>query len=227
LEALANRVRYSPDEMMAKKADFSLGAEELSQEFARDEKAAGKKFGDKIVEVSGEVTLAHADVDGVRAFIMLSQGEGNRDFRCDMLERAPWAFVSQTTQVKVKGVMDSLGYVITDAVFSDRGTDAAISVTPDELIEAFIADNEAAEARFAAGKQVRLIGEVVDVQDGKAILKVNGPTKFICGFWTDVPGIVNSVVKPGATIGILGSVQNGSAEKVYLFACLPYVVPAQ
>jgi len=47
-----------------KKPDFSLTAEEFTREFLKDEKAADKKYKDKVIRLTGEVLGVYSN-DGV------------------------------------------------------------------------------------------------------------------------------------------------------------------
>jgi hypothetical protein len=160
------------------RADNHLTAGQLAAAFLADKDRAEAEYAGKVLTVEGVVQDAAPDPDGAAATLLRGK---DRDpdkatgFGCHVHCRyAPdsagdGAALTKGQAVKVRGRCENftgLFVNLTDCRVVDRENDPAVSVGAAQLAKDYLADEPAADARYA-GKQVAVSGTVAEVRDDK------------------------------------------------------------
>ncbi|HOW30088.1 MAG TPA: hypothetical protein PLP88_00845 [Bacteroidales bacterium] len=112
-------------DIAAAKAEYTLSASDIWNQFTTDSKTAGEKYNGKVVELDGKLSSVenHADTTITLVFVMAADEMfGDKSIRCDMLP--DWFTEAKAlqpgTDIKVKGLVD--GFDETDVKLSKCST---------------------------------------------------------------------------------------------------------
>src|SRR5262249_45189718 len=121
---------------------FSLSAQELFNENARNTAAAAAKYKGSVVEGSGVVN-GFMENYGEAGIVTLKVEGQPLGLMCNTFEAEPWKKVHPGQQVKLKGrwpPFSEFGLNLLDCVFTELGPSTAVSVTAEQLAQEYAAD---------------------------------------------------------------------------------------
>jgi len=148
------------------KADFSLAAVELAKECKTDEAAAGAKYKDKVIEVSGTVDNADRLPANTEGFVQLKSADGELVCTCKSRDRNIAGKLGPDQTVRLKGkFQSSIGLPnLADCEIVEKGPDTLILLTAEGLAKEYTADAMASEERLKR-KKLLVTGEVSGVKE--------------------------------------------------------------
>jgi len=169
-------------------ADFALEPKALYEECEKNAAAAQAKYGDKVVELTGEVREVKAALDLKGGTIYLYVGADKDDVWCSSKEGQPWAQVAPGSRVKFRGKLVSavLRPELDDCVVLEASPNPALALTSDQLAREYAADPQATNKKYD-GKTLIVEGKVAEVQDEdtsmvRVFLKTDGNVRVLCTF---------------------------------------------
>jgi hypothetical protein len=209
----------TPPMATKRRADFSLTAKAFFAEVVDDIPAATKKYGGRIVEVTGEVSFITRDLfDPNKVTIVLDGGPQNAVI-CNLIEKEPWQKCVHGQTVKVRGRVNGgmllIAVALHDCEFTVVGGPQAIPLTVAQLLKEIAADEEATAKKYKE-KVVLLTGEFLafkeDGGDRGIELKGDGKRPIRCLLISDDKPFV-SKLKPGESVTFLGRLNVTNAGK--------------
>jgi hypothetical protein len=232
------------------KADFSVTARELANEYKRDAAAAEKKYIGKVVELAGVVS--DVGLDSADNPVLMFEGDKNDFFMCTTVAKEPWSRVAPGQKIKIRGKgavapgqkikirgkgAESVGRPSLDAcVFVEAGPHEAVTVTATQLARDYEANEAETNAKYGpkdVGKYLVITGEVVEK---KAIDKVNAlvflkgtdKSRVECGFHFALPdgqaAFLDSI-KIGQQLKAFGRYNPYSGKEAKLTNCFKITLP--
>jgi hypothetical protein len=204
------------------KADFTLTAKDLAQEFKKDDKATTARYADKVLEVTGVLIALHPASRG--EFVLVLEGEPNSivNVFCATKVSKPWDKATPRQTVKVKGKFPPHpnSAALIDCTIEEATGEPAPTVAAADLAREFAADQDAARKKYDA-KVVILTGEVDAGQSDKSAVKLKAglPRGVICYMAPDAPRDAQGL-KPGQPVKLLATFSGGSRDQVQFFNCL-------
>jgi hypothetical protein len=154
--------------------DFTVKAEDLFNEFKKDQKATQSKYEGKVVEVSGVIkdfsTMQSLD-EG--PWIQLEAGTDLFGVVCQSADDEPWATLAPGQQVTVRGKWPPHAGItrLADCVVVQKGPRPALAVTAEQLAREYAADPEATNKKYQ-GKYLEVTGEVTAREEKGSILTI-------------------------------------------------------
>jgi hypothetical protein len=130
------------------KADVSLTPDEFHAEYKKDPKAVQDKYMDKVIELSGVVSMVTDDPFNTFGYIFLEVKGNLVGVRVATLDRKPWLKVSEKSTVKVWGKIDTTLPGLYQAWVIESGPNPALTITANDLAKEFKADKKAASAKY-------------------------------------------------------------------------------
>jgi hypothetical protein len=188
---------------------FTLTVSEFEAEYKKDAKAADQKYGGKIIDVSGTVSVVGQDALGDDCFVLLStKGLG---VYCKTIDDQPWARVGSEQKVKMRGTCPpkaDRGYLEQCMVIEKDKSYAPVTIASDQLAKEFTKAQEEARKKFHE-KTVIVKGEVTAKREDKdgdisLTLKGDGNVNVICYVRSPNKGQAN-VVQVGGSVKLVGS----------------------
>jgi hypothetical protein len=226
--------KSKPDPSKAK-PDFSLDATEWFDEWEKDKAAAGEKYKDKIIELSGEVEslrlLKRGEKDPGPCLFLKAGPKPTTRVMVLTQEKEPWARVSPGSKVKVKGTADGSGVnLMIPFIVAPMGPNPAVATSSVSLGRDFAGNKDFAEEKYL-DKTVILAGEIaqleiIDKHRFALKLKNDSGVDIVCDFApvigdsTDA-GILLGQVKNGQRVTVVG--QCSMLDDVKLKNCLPII----
>ena len=157
----------------------AVTADDLYEQFKKDEKATIAKYARVTLQVTGVVR----DVDdgpGGRPTISLKAGGDIVGLTCLMEEKEPWAKVTAGQKVTLRGHLppSAIAPAIMDCTFADPAQKPAILLTAEELAKEFLADPKSTLKKYA-DKGMVVSGVVLKKEDepGKYRFVLRGTDK--------------------------------------------------
>lgn len=152
---------------MSKRPDFTLDAQDWSNEWRQNVIDARQKYQGKVIELSGVVHRLSEDPEGKNGYLSLKTDDRFIQVSCVMTERDPWLKVCPGSSVKVRGIpSEAQGDrgVLSPCVLRDVGTVRNLDVSALILAKAFAADAQGAgAAALYADRWLIVAGEVESV----------------------------------------------------------------
>jgi hypothetical protein len=152
------------------KPDFAMDTDSWQAEWQKDREAARKKYGGKIVELSGVVESPRDDPYGEVGYIYLKVKAPGGIQRCTLDDRAPWLRVGPECTIKIRGIVVSKGGIdgdIHDCVIVESSPNTCIEITAADLAKDFANDIQAANRKYK-NKLVIVRGELVSKAPSEA-----------------------------------------------------------
>jgi hypothetical protein len=191
-------VGQSPDKMRKKMAakrlaggaDLSLTADALAKEKNENEKATKEKYKGKVIELTGSVSRISKDIAS-DPFLSLRVKDTNVPLSIWTVERKPWDKVLPGQGVKLNVIFDEsggIGDLLGGPIREVTGTPNP-SITAEELVKAYEADETAADKKYGSSNAGNLIvtGEIIEAKPTNSegvpefFLKTGSQLKLSCG----------------------------------------------
>jgi hypothetical protein len=196
-------------------ADFSLTAKAFYDEVTGGISAAAKKYGGKVVELTGKVALIGRNPVDPKEPPSVTLGDGHYVVICTTADKRPWDKCVPGQTVKVRGTVNGsllLAAVgMQDCQVTVVSGDPALPVTAEDLVNEIAADEKAARKKYD-GKVVLLSGELAPGKKGASSsdrlveLKGDGKRSITCMTWSgDEPFLKK--VKAGEPVTFLGELK--------------------
>jgi hypothetical protein len=169
------------------KPDFSLTAEAFAKEVNKDREAARKKYGGKVIDVSGVVgALMQYSKAPALMFAVDRAPLTGVVFLADV---EPWATVSPGQEVKLRGRLprEELDQsLLRDCTVIDKGPNPAATITAEQLAQECAVSPEAANKKYK-DKHLYITGEVTALkeggQDGSLEIQLKGHDEVPVKLW--------------------------------------------
>jgi tRNA_anti-like len=143
---------------------FTLTADELGAELAKDRNVTDNKYRGSAIELSGVVKLAGAGDQG-RGTVILECAADPNGLIVSTKDPEVWAKVFPGQKVKLKGNYSEGRLVLYDCDVVDKGENPVPTLAADKFAAEFVADEKAAAAKYR-NKPLLIAGEVVGVKKG-------------------------------------------------------------
>jgi hypothetical protein len=166
---------------------YKMTAEQWTDEFKKDKKAAADKYKDAVIELSGTAFDSGASDPQSAGSTLVLNGADLRFVRCMMVEAEPWAKVAKGSTVKIKGKASGAdAEALYGCAFVEVGQNPAIVVKAEDLAREFAANKDEAAKKYD-GKPLIVDGEVVssgpeERKFERVVLKGDGQTSLSCRF---------------------------------------------
>jgi hypothetical protein len=207
-----------------------MRVDELGAEWAADKEGTKKMYGDRVLEVTGTISLFSVDLSG-RRFIDLPCGSKNKEISSIAVftrDREPWAVVGPGQQVTMRGKLrfGGTGPFLAEADILNPGPNTSITLTAIDLAAEATKDGKATEAKYK-GKGLIVVGKVVRRDEKKATVFLDGgDNKLIECVTVAVAGPALGVpLEEGKEVQIYGVLANQATHEegaaLKLSECLP------
>jgi len=203
--------------------DVTLTAQELFDEFKKDNDATHKKYAGKVIAVSGTVGKL-SDFES-QVSLKIDGGTDREGFWCITAEDEAWARHGPGQAVTLKGawpekLYDLGGIALQHCVVVKAGPNPTAKFSAEQLAKRFEADQTALEKNFG-DKPVIVEGEVAKKEtqangEGQVSLKGTGKVLVVCDFWFHQREQTGGI-REGQKVKIYGRLSVGS--KPVLLQC--------
>lgn len=211
-----------PTNKDADKPDVKLTSEQFLAESKQGGDVLGKKYSDKVVEMTGEMIAGEITRSGVR--VLMLKGDGKDTTNCWIKATgSPYSVATpgQTVTLRIKYGTTDLWDVIS---VTGKGLQ---QFTLDDIAKEF-KDADAAKAKHK-GKKLIVTGEITEVKvEGSTVLaayigKAGDPHRVRLGFAPGDPKVIQDqlmkVCKPGQKVSAIGDFSDSSPKQTDLVSC--------
>lgn len=219
-----SKPKITPEQVRDGKADFTLTAQELFDEYKKDDKAAHEKYEGKILEISGVVDSCKGS--GNESILNLAVNREKSDVLGGvggvMQEKECWARHSKGQKVKLRGVWGGKAYIgaaIVHAIVLESDPNTTPLYTAEQLAREYESDSAVLMDRYE-NKPLVVKGTLLkkEVLSGfkKLILKGTDKTSVSCRFsWGENKEWEEA--KEGTQVTVFGDLEQvGEAKDVHL-----------